>query len=107
MRAAGRGRADAIEADCAFHEAIILATGNRFYQPMAEVIRTALSVTAATTNAYYESPVGDLDLHDTVLRAIQARDPERARRAMHSVLDSALAAVDRSGVQSHRREAEI
>ena len=51
MCLAADGKLDPVAADGAFHGAIISATNNRFFQPFGPLIRTALTVTAPTTNA--------------------------------------------------------
>ena len=61
MRELAAGRYDPVEADCRFHESIIAATSNRFYQPLGALVRTALSLTAPITNAIFGHSVGDLD----------------------------------------------
>jgi DNA-binding FadR family transcriptional regulator len=93
MRQAGRGRADPVSADAAFHEAIIAATHNRFFQPFGALVRTALSVTAPTTNAIFGHSVGDLDAHKAVLDAIEARDADAARARMEAMLTEVSDAV--------------
>lgn len=47
-------------ADSAFHEAVIAAANNRFFQPFGAMIRTALFVTAPTTNAIFDYSAGAL-----------------------------------------------
>ena len=42
MRELAAGNYDPVEADCRFHEFIIAATNNRFYQPLGALVRTAL-----------------------------------------------------------------
>ncbi len=68
MQESSLGRYDPVEADRRFHEAIIVATSNRFYQPLGPLVRTALSLTAPITNAIFGHSVGDLDAHRAILR---------------------------------------
>ncbi len=93
MQAAADGRNDPVIADGAFHEAVIAATGNRFFQPFGAMIRVALFVTAPTTNAIFGHSVGDLDAHERVLTAIERSDARKAHGAMHSMLSEVLHAV--------------
>jgi DNA-binding FadR family transcriptional regulator len=86
MRESAEGRYDPVEADCRFHEAIIVATGNRFYQPLGALARTALSLTAPITNAIFGHSVGDLEAHGEVLLAIMAKDERRAFDRMRWML---------------------
>lgn len=93
MCAAAKGNADPAQADCAFHQAIIVATDNRFFQPFGSLIRTALSVTAPITNALFGHSVGNLDEHRSVLLALQSRAPQEARARMFEMLSEVLTAV--------------
>jgi DNA-binding FadR family transcriptional regulator len=86
MRESAAGRYDPVEADCRFHEAIIVATCNRFYQPLAALVRTALSLTAPITNAIFGHSVGDLEAHGEVLLAIEKKDERRAFDLMRRLL---------------------
>jgi DNA-binding FadR family transcriptional regulator len=86
MQESAAGRYDPVEADCRFHEAIIAATSNRFYQPLGALVRTALSLTAPITNAIFGHPVGDLDAHGEVLLAIEKGDEPSAFDLMHRML---------------------
>jgi DNA-binding FadR family transcriptional regulator len=93
MCAADKGNADPAQADCEFHEAIIAATNNRFFQPFGLMIRTALSVTAPITNALFGHAVGNLDEHRAVLLALRAGSSEEARARMFEMLSEVLTAV--------------
>jgi DNA-binding FadR family transcriptional regulator len=94
MQRAADGRVDAVAADGAFHGAIIAATGNRFFQPFGPLIRTALTVTAPTTNAIFGHSVGDLTAHKKVLDALVERESTLARDTMADMLADVLEAVE-------------
>lgn len=94
MVEAASGRIDPVAADGSFHEAIVIATNNRFFQPFGPLIRTALTVTAPTTNAIFGHSVGDLVAHKATLDAIQSRSPEEARTYMFKMLEAVLDAVN-------------
>ncbi|TIU27508.1 MAG: FadR family transcriptional regulator [Mesorhizobium sp.] len=98
MRAASTGQGDPVSSDAAFHEAVLAATGNRFFLPLSALIHTALQYSVPTTNALFGHPVGDLHAHGKVLRAIEAGDAATARQAMHEMLSEVLARV-RSAVE--------
>ena len=72
--------------DCPFHESIIAATNNRFYQPLGALVRTALSLTAPIANAIFGHAVGDLAAHGEVLLAIERKDEQRAFDLMRGLL---------------------
>jgi DNA-binding FadR family transcriptional regulator len=93
MEAASRGETDPVIADGAFHEAVIAATNNRFFPPFGAMIRTALFVTAPTTNAIFGHSVGDLDAHGRVLSAIERSAAQDAHDAMEHMLSEVLDAV--------------
>jgi len=86
MQESAAGRYDPVEADCRFHEAIIAATSNRFYQPLGALVRTALSLTAPITNSIFGHSVGDLGAHGDVLLAIEAKDERRSFDLMRGLL---------------------
>jgi DNA-binding FadR family transcriptional regulator len=96
MRESAAGRYDPVEADCRFHEAIIAATSNRFYQPLGALVRTALSLTAPITNAIFGHPVGDLEAHGEVLSAIKGKDEQRAFDLMRGLLSDVTKEVARA-----------
>jgi DNA-binding FadR family transcriptional regulator len=93
MKAAADGRGDAVASDAAFHEAILEATGNRFFLPMSALIHTALQFSVPITNALFGHSVGDLDAHGRVLVAIEAGDAEAAQAEMRAMLTAVLERV--------------
>lgn len=88
------GAMDPVEADWRFHEAILAATENRFYQPLGALVRTALSLTAPVTNALFGHSVGDLEAHRAVLLAIEAHDDELAYNLVRRLMRSLVTAVE-------------
>jgi DNA-binding FadR family transcriptional regulator len=107
MRAADLGRGDPVQSDGAFHEAIINATGNRFFQPFGVLIRTALSVTAPVTNAIFGHSVGDLEAHGRVLAAVEARDVKGAAVEMERMLVDVYDAVSKAKKDGLPRRAAV
>jgi DNA-binding FadR family transcriptional regulator len=94
MERAADGRGDPVAADGVFHGAIITATNNRFFQPFGSLIRTALTVTAPTTNAIFGHSVGDLVAHKKVVDALNGRSAGEARDTMMVMLADVLEAVE-------------
>jgi DNA-binding FadR family transcriptional regulator len=92
------GITDPVEADCQYHEAILVATGNRFYQPFANLVRTALSLTAPVTNALYGHSIGNVGAHEDIFRAIRAGDDAEASKLMRSMLRDLVQEVTRAEV---------
>jgi len=89
MRAAETGGDDTLEADIAFHVAILRASSNPFFAQFCDVVATALRTSVRFTNRI-QGRTTDLAAHETVLHAITARDVERARTAMLYIIDDVM-----------------
>lgn len=94
MMRAEQGLEDALEADIAFHVAILQASGNPFYLQLCEVVDTALRTSIRLTNRLEGRPA-DLADHAEVLDAIRARDIDRSRSAMRALIDDTLKVIER------------
>lgn len=86
------------EHDFAFHHAIALATGNRFFHEtmtaMRKTIMTAMQITPSFVSMRaYDRLAGLHREHRAVFDAIMANDPEAARTAMRSHLTRAMQRV--------------
>lgn len=80
------------EADLRFHVAIGLASGNPLIRSIAAVIEAAM-VASFSLSSPTEDPELQEDtvqLHEAIVDAIEARDPETARRAMLAVIDAGV-----------------
>jgi DNA-binding GntR family transcriptional regulator len=79
--AAGGDLAHQVEHDVRFHRLIVEASGNRILLDVWESLRVEARtlVTALTTTV---DPYEIAELHEPVLAALAARDPERAGRAL-------------------------
>lgn len=86
MVAAADGRDDPHDADVAFHSAILVASGNRFFAALAPLIETALLHSIRATNAATGDAVGDLAAHTRVRDAVLSARPEAAEVAMRALL---------------------
>ena len=96
MDAAEQGNDDALEADIAFHTAVLLASENRFFIQLRNFIQTALRVSIASTNQLKGVEVASESDHRAVYDAIAANDSEAANRAMVILLDEALNLINAS-----------
>ncbi len=96
MDAAERGNDDPLEADIAFHTAILLASENRFFIQLRSFIQTALRVSIASTNQLKGVEVASESDHRAVYEAIAAGDSERANKTMCDLLDEALSLINSS-----------
>lgn len=96
MEAAEHGNDDPLEADIAFHTAVLLASENRFFIQLRSFIQTALRVSIASTNQLKGVDVASEADHRTVYEAIAAGDGEGARKAVVALLDEALTLIEAS-----------
>lgn len=93
MEAAERGADDTLEADIAFHIAMLRASGNPFYAQFRDVVSTALRTSIRFTNRIKGRSASVAD-HAAVRDAIVARDPDRARVAMRDLIGDVLELID-------------
>ncbi len=95
MAAAERSGSDTLDADIAFHVAILLASGNPFYVRFCDVVATALRSSILLTNQAKGRSANIRD-HAAIRDGIVARDPEAARAAMRHLIGEVLVLIDRS-----------
>jgi len=93
MRAAENGLDDPLEADIAFHVAILRASKNPFYIQLRDIVSTALRTSIRFTNRI-KGRTADVDEHAKVLDAINARDPNAARIAMRTIIGDVLGLIE-------------
>jgi DNA-binding FadR family transcriptional regulator len=85
MVAAEAGQDDTLDADIAFHVAILEASGNPFYAQFRDVVATALRTSIRFTNRF-KGRTASLPAHKAVRDAIEARDSAAAEAAMSSII---------------------
>ena len=85
MEAAERGEEDTLEADIAFHIAVLEASANPFFLQFRDTVATALRTSIRFTNRY-KGRSADVPAHRAVFTAIQARDADGARSAMTAII---------------------
>jgi DNA-binding FadR family transcriptional regulator len=93
MAAAERGLDDTLDADIAFHVAILHASRNPFYAQFRDMVATALRTSIRFTNRIKGRTANVAD-HATVRDAIEAGDPESARVAMRNLIGDVLDLID-------------
>lgn len=93
MIAAERGLDDPLEADIAFHVAVLRASKNPFYIQLREVVSTALRTSIRFTNRI-KGRTADVAEHAKVRDAIAARDPAAARIAMRRIIGDVLVLIE-------------
>lgn len=96
MDAAEQGNDDPLEADIAFHTAILLASENRFFIQLRSFIQTALRVSIASTNQLKGVEVASQHDHRAVFDAIVAGDVEAANKSVCAILNEALELINAS-----------
>jgi GntR family transcriptional regulator, transcriptional repressor for pyruvate dehydrogenase complex len=72
-----------IEADLRFHLTVAEATRNRVLVHLMNAVRALLLRSLASSFHISGSPERAVDMHHEILDAIEARDPDAARRVMH------------------------
>lgn len=85
MVAAEDGDDDTLDADIAFHVAILEACGNPFYRQFRDLVETALRTSIRFTNRFV-GRTADLEQHHAVLEAIARRDGDAAQAAMAALI---------------------
>ena len=98
MRAADRGDDDALDADIAFHMAILRASNNPFFSQFRDVVSTALRTSIRFTNRLTGRSASLAD-HAQVHDAIRRGDDVAARAAMASLIQKVLTLIERSAEQ--------
>ncbi|WP_338362928.1 FadR/GntR family transcriptional regulator [uncultured Pseudoalteromonas sp.] len=94
MADADQGLDDPLEADIAFHTSILVASNNRFFVQLTEFISTALRVSIRYTNHIKGVPGADVAKHADILNTIKSRNPERAKKAVETILEEALELIE-------------
>jgi GntR family galactonate operon transcriptional repressor len=91
----------AVEADLAFHLAILRASHNNYMLPFGALIQAALRASFRTTNQDSMEYRESLSRHADVVEAIRVRNGELAAEAMRSVLSDTRRALQRALNQGH------
>ena len=93
MVAAEEGMDNTLDADIAFHVAILLASKNPFYAQFRDVVTTALRSSIQFTNRVRGETASVVD-HAAVSDAIVRRDAEGAYAAMRKIVQDVLVLID-------------
>ncbi len=86
MEAAETGADDPLDADIAFHMAVLRASANPFYVQFQDVVATALRTSIRFTNRFV-GRTASLPAHRAVLTAIEAGHAADAYAAMAAIID--------------------
>lgn len=95
MAAAERGEDETLDADIAFHVAILRASQNPFYAQFRDVVATALQTSIRFTNRI-KGRSASLSDHAAVDDAIRIGDGDAARTAMRRLIADVLDLIDQA-----------
>jgi len=98
MEAAEAGGEDPLDADIAFHIAVLNASANPFYMQFRDVVSTALHTSIRFTNRL-EGRTASLPAHKAVLDAIAGRDSAAAEAAMATIIRDVMCLFDEAEAQ--------
>jgi len=98
MVAADQGREDPLDADIAFHVAVLRASKNPFYWQFRDVVATALRTSIRFTNRIKGRTASIAD-HAAVRDAVVARDAVAAHSAMRNLIGDVLMLIDSKGAE--------
>lgn len=104
MIAAEQGHDEPLDADIAFHVAILKASTNPFYMQFRDVVTTALSTSIRFTNRIKGRTASIAD-HQAVRDAIVKRNADQARAAMRHLIGDVLELIEQ--VEANRDTAPI
>ena len=93
MEAAEAGDDDPLDADIAFHVAVLQASGNPFYAQFRDVVSTALQTSIRFTNRIV-GRTASLPHHYAVFAAIEQRQEAAAAAAMEQLIIDVMALID-------------
>jgi DNA-binding FadR family transcriptional regulator len=85
-----------LAADLRFHIQVLHASGNPFFAPVANVVRSALLSSLRVTNRKPADNATSVPVHQRVLKAIRARQPAKAQAAMQALLSDAALRIQRN-----------
>ena len=93
MRAAERGEEDPLDADIAFHVAVLRASKNPFYAQLRDIVETALRTSIRFTNRI-KGRTASIEDHARVAEAIIAGDADGAAAAMRHLISEVLVLIE-------------
>lgn len=102
MFAAERGDDDPLEADIAFHRAVIEASNNRFMRQFTDLSEATLRFSIRRTNAYAGVSRASAIDHRRVSNAIVEGDPALASTLMRQLIEGALQLLLHAGKHASR-----
>jgi len=101
---ADRGEEDALEADIAFHVAVLKASNNRFLRQFCDLTTATLRFSIRRTNEYKGVARASAADHKVVMDAILHGEPTKASREMFDLIYGALELLLAAGGHPARAE---
>lgn len=89
MVAAVNGQGDYLVHDLRFHQTLLQASGNRLLVQMSKALSALLRTSFEISTRVAFGPAGSLAMHEAVLNAVAAHDPDLAELAVIRLIDSA------------------
>jgi DNA-binding FadR family transcriptional regulator len=89
------GPGSAVEADLAFHRALLNATHNELLERMQTVLESALAARDQLVHGTEDASDDPVPSHMAVLDGVRAQDPGAAEAAMRALLDKAISDEER------------
>lgn len=96
MQDAANGDDDPLDADIAFHVAILRATRNRFFYSLRYMIEVALRFSIRISNQIKGVDLASIEEHQRILDAIAAGDAELAETRMRTLILDARTLLQRA-----------
>lgn len=96
MKNAEAGMDDPLEADIAFHVAILNASENRFFTQISRLIDITLRVSIRYTNMLSGVQAGDYEDHKKIADAIQAKNPQKAEKDSEKLISDSLKLINQA-----------
>ena len=88
------GLDDQLDAHISFLNAILKASGNRFFIQLTQFVSAALRVSIRYVNTAMEVDNSDITFHEKVFNAIKSGDGDAAFALIEHILEDALAVID-------------
>ncbi len=91
---ATNGHGDYVAHDLRFHQTLLQASGNRLLVQMSKALSALLRTSFEISTRSEPGPKGSLALHQAVMEAVAAGNPDAAERAILVLIDGARADID-------------
>ena len=99
LHAAEFGNDDRLDAEAAFHAAIVRAGANRFHAQLGSVTKLALRLCIRQANCLRSDKRSDIVDYERIVSAIVARDATEAQSALYAIIRQSLDLIDRGAPQ--------